>query len=287
MSEPPYVLRYINADNRELGLLTEHEYFIVRARLGNWGGPFARPVLDVSPSGDAAVIRYVTYEREPFIIPCVIQATADLPLWNKLDEVSEVLSPILSDDTPNRGWLYFKRIDDIHQPDEWRISVYPLPFSLQKPAEEALYYYVTEFQFMPLAAFWEDVTETSESIAGAGSWSTNTLTITPGGNVTTPPVIEVDGPSTGSISSVTITNNTLSKSIALTGLNLTTGQTLRITTGFREKDIKVGGISWYRTRSAQTEFWWLRSGDNSITITKGAASTSAARILYRKRRSGF
>lgn len=289
----PYAIKYVNGDSRALTLMESDDLpdvYRVLARTGSFGGPPYIITYDESPDGAEAAATGVSYSRGSIVIPVLITEPENRPiyLWQILDEISDVLAPVLSDGKPNRGYIYFTRYQNIATPDTWRIPVAPMPFILDKPAGETLNFYQSELKFICLSSFWEADPTTDVVVKdGLSSWSSHTYTETPGGNAECFPTWEFDGPASGSINTIRIENQTTGEHIEMTNLGLGNNETLVITTGFLQKDITLNGASVYRSRSQDSTFWMLRPGANVIAISKDAASSSAVRLSYRKRRSGF
>jgi hypothetical protein len=294
----PYGFKYINGDGRQAVLLDHDDMpiiFDVLGRTGDFGSPPYDITYDESPDGAEAAATGILYSRGELCVPVLIRKPQnnELLFWEILDEIADVFAPTLSDGTPNRGWVYFSRRRDIAVPDVWRMPVVPRPFILEKPVGETLDYYITEIKFVCLSAFWEQDPPARENFVLKSNtdmqWSEVTVTEIPGGNAPTPPEWTFTGPLAGQdpIQTIKIDNQTTGDVLEMTNLNLQSGQTLRVTTAFLQKDITIDGVSAYSSKTQGSRFFQLRPGSNIIVITKDVPSQSDVQITYRRRRSGF
>lgn len=259
-------------------------------RTGDWGNSPHAPVIDISPDGDEGIVGSVKFQLPVLEVQVDIYPGSST-LWDVADTVSNVMAPIAADGNPNRGYVTITRNSDITTPDAWRIPAVPLTFQLTKPFGESLNYFRTVLRFQGLSAYWEDATQTANQkvlkAAADPTWSTVTVSENPGGNGACYPTWYISGPASGTITSISIINNTTGKRIDITGLSMGSSGTLQITTAFAQKDITISGISYYKLRGPLTEFFTLLPAANSLTFTKNTTSQSSVKVSYRKRRIGL
>lgn len=286
-----YGLVFVNYDGDTLDF-GDPDHYTLFARQGDWSVPFDF-TYDENPVGEEAFVTYAKATRPVITIPLGIEApSGGMKLWDIFDSLINIMRPYADIDVINAGWLYFSRVSPnyIATPDSWRIPVVPHRPSFTRSTGDPLDIYTTELQYTALS-YWEADPPTANAkvlkAAGDATWSSYSFTETPGGNVHCFPVWEFDGPASGTIDTITITNTSTNKVLSFSNLGLAAGQTLQITTAFMQKDAKISGSSVYYKRSTTSDFFPLRSKTNSLTITKNATSQSAVRLTYRARRLGF
>lgn len=272
----------------------------VLGRGGDWAmSPFSWEV-DGRADGAEAVAQGAKFGGGNLVIPIGIKAGPGDYMFDLVAAIRRVHRPLLDENWPNSGWLYYKPIA-ISNPGTvfgMRRAAVPLPFAIEVRGAGKEHAYQTTMKYQCLTPFWEDepATLSRSTISPGGSWTTFDWSITPGGEYGTPPTYEIDGPSSGSTTSITITNNSNGRSIALSGLTLSNNQRLIITTGYKEKGAKVysvsGGVTGsllgdvYYKRSQTTEFFPLITGAQTVTITKNNNAAQTVRATYRRRWTG-
>lgn len=284
-------LVFINGEGEDIDLDGDDATINVFGRLGDWGTLPFDIMTDPSLSGDEAVITGVQWKPGQLTVPLgFIHGVT--PQWTRTDEYARIMRPMLDDETPNRGYFYFERLL-YGTPDRWRIPVAPLPFQGWSDAGAVglLPNFRTELRFQTLSAYWEEdpasaVNKVIKAQADA-SWSTYTWTETPGGDAPAVPTWTINGPSSGTLNTVTLTHGPTGRILRFDNLGMTSGQQLVITTGFMQKAAMIGGSNLYGRRSQDSQFWHLRPSAQSITITKNASSQSGVFLSYRKRRQGL
>lgn len=84
----------------------------------------------------------------------------------------------------------------------------------------------------------------------------------------------------GTITTITLTNNTTGKVISLTGMPASTAVVTITTKPGSESVIKTTGINYAGYMSNASEMWPLKSGVNSITVAASSAPTSIVATYY-------
>ena len=282
--------------NRE-GTLIDFSQYTVMGRMGDFGTMPFNIISEQTPDGSEALASAVQAQRGQLVLPLGIETpeTGLDGLWNLSDWLSTALRAAVDDDVPNAGWFIFGRRRNISTPDVWRIPAIPQAWKgwQQPPGERggSRWRFKSEVAFTTLSRYWEDGLVTRDQVAikaiGDATWSTYTWTEIPGGDGPCWPTFYVDGPASGTITSVSITNNTTGKIFALSGIALTVGQVLIITSAPFQTGAVIGALDVYPYRTDASHWFPLRPTANSLTITKNATSQSGVRVTYRRRRSGF
>lgn len=298
---PLWQASFTNADGVSI-TLGQPGSIDLAGRSGDWGQlPFEIQVAE-SPNGAEAAPSGVKWARGVLTFPAGLRPPAGGYIRTLVDQLRTILRPEIDEDVPNRGYLYFTRVSGLAASDGWRIPAQPIPFTTPiENSRDREWRYRTEFRFQTLSRAWEAEPATADRtvISPGGSWTATSFTLTPGGDTLTYPTWEFDGPASGSTDTLQISNTSTTRVIELTaGVGLAASERLIITTGFQRIGCKVYTINGdgstgaflrdvYKRRTDQTDFFPLRAGANNITITKGSASTTVARVSYRRRVSGL
>lgn len=293
--------RFINAEGVEWNMSADPDAVAVQGRTGDFGVLPFEPQLAESPTGGEAAVSGVRFSRGILTIPIKMKAPAGGYLRDTLDTIRNILRAEIDEGEANRGYLYVKRYSELATPDEWRVPAAPLPFPVvvEDPRDRERWYAV-EFKFTALSRAWEIEPPTANrgTLSPGGAWQSHTVTLTPGGDVITPPIWEFDGPSSGTINTLDILNQRSAKRLTFANLGLTSGRRLIIRTGHMDKSAKIYTINGdgstgalvedvYYRRSESSEFWHMRPTSQTITFTKDASSTSVIRVSYRRRVGGL
>ena len=263
----------------------------VMGRQGDWGTTPFEVQLDEGPDGVDAVALGVVSQRGTITLQLGIEPEESVDLMDLHRLMSKILRPRASRRVPNAGWLYYERQEWTDNVQLLRIPVVPVRWSGWNfsPGDSFMKRFTAEVSFTMLSDSWEYDPVTSQVIKaqGAATWSSVTTTITPGGDIESAPLWTVAGPSSGTLTSVTILNDTTGQKLQFTGLSLTSGQSLVIPTGHMQKVPLANGVSVYSKRSQDSEFWHLLPGGQQVTVTKNATSQSALTVEYRPRIQGL
>lgn len=299
-----WTARFTNGEGVDLDLGTVGE-LDVRGRGGDWAAAPWEPDIDRDVAGIEGSVRGITMSGGRLVVPVMFNTVdnpdPDATIGDIVAAARHVLRPWLDDDVPNAGWLYYEAHDTVSTPQEYRRAVMPLPFGIDVTETDREVFYASELRFDCLTSYWEEepATYPRTVIDPGGSWTTFDKSIAAGGDLPSPPTWEIDGPASGSTTSITILNVTNGKQINLSGFTLSANQCLVIETAYKQISAAIYSISGsgpptigslvssvYYLRSSDTEWWRLRTGTQTVRITKNNNATQAVRLSFRRRTIG-
>lgn len=286
-----YGLTFTNGDGEVLDLGVPDRIHVL-GRTGNFGGTAAEPEFVESLDGSEANVSGVRFTRDEAIVPVRIHPGEGLAVkvQDFIAEVKHKMRALKYNGEANEGYLTFSRNAPwVAASDVWEVPCWP-----EQPLFEAVANgpidvpeVNDELRFRLLSRSWTQYPPVADlavlKAAAAATWTTFTTTLTPGGDDQTYPTWRILGPASGSITSITIENETTERSITLTGFSLVAGQTLVIPTGFRSKVPYVGSSNWFRYVQQLSEFFPLLPTANTITVTKSPTSQSEVQVSYSRR----
>jgi hypothetical protein len=197
-------------------------------------------VYGTSPSDKLTNLRALEYAFDPMRGPGRLQVTTCDSLVKNLDCYCSVWNAAESMDTS--GGTFFIFVATLHAP-------YP---------------------------YWYSGTLSTQTwTAGTGWGPTN---VTNAGNADAYPTWVITPNAT--ITTITLTNNTTGKIIALTGMPASTAHITITTKPGSESVIKTTGINYAGYVSNTSDMWSLKPGVNNITVAASSAPTSIVATYY-------
>lgn len=250
---------------RDLSLVTSSDLFVSRGSRG-LGAPPVELIMEKLPFTGGSIHRYTQTKPLEIDIPIVVKASSLNALAVK---VANLRTWFYTGDeaTKQTGYLRVTRPDG-----EVRQIGCVYSGGLEGDLSEgAPTWAPSVISLVAPDPYWTEATPT-ELVYDAGDLGAALGTVNDG-DVDAYPVWTISGP----LTAVTVSNVSIGKSWALTGLSLAAGDTLTVDTRpssqrTTQQVVSDSGASLFANVTQGSALWWLRSGANTYTITASGTS---------------